>query len=88
MAGRSRHEECLMLAPAVRLPPAGGDARSMLTVHQAKGAGYAMSQPEELDTALQVALQTGGILQLLLPSAWDYAQPAFCFCEAQCLRPL
>ncbi len=38
---------------------AGHDARSLLTLHQAKGAGYAISQPEELDTALQVALKTG-----------------------------
>lgn len=41
---------------------AGGDARSMLMVHQAKGAGYAISEPEELETALQVALQTGNAL--------------------------
>ncbi|KAK9846169.1 hypothetical protein WJX84_000841 [Apatococcus fuscideae] len=29
----------------------GTDARGMLEVHQAKGSGYAMSQPEELETA-------------------------------------
>ncbi|KAK9846172.1 hypothetical protein WJX84_010812 [Apatococcus fuscideae] len=40
----------------------GTDARGMLEVHQAKGSGYAMSQPEELETALQVALQTGIVL--------------------------
>ena len=33
----------------------------MLEVHQAKGSGYAMSQPQELETALQVALQTGAL---------------------------
>ena len=43
---------------------AGATARDMLQVHQAKGAGYAISQPAELETALQVALKTGADIML------------------------
>lgn len=37
----------------------GKDARGMLTAHQAKGAGYAISRPEELQTVIDVAESTG-----------------------------
>ena len=33
----------------------------MVTVHQAKGAGYAMSRTEELEFMQQVAQDTGGM---------------------------
>ena len=38
---------------------AGKDARGLLTAHQAKGAGYAISRPEELQTVIEVAESTG-----------------------------
>ncbi|CAK0786246.1 hypothetical protein CVIRNUC_009459 [Coccomyxa viridis] len=37
----------------------GKDARGLLTAHQAKGAGYAISRPEELQTVIEVAESTG-----------------------------
>ena len=40
----------------------------MLVAHQAKGAGYAISKPEELQTVIDVAQTTGNSLRALLPS--------------------
>ncbi|CAL5226871.1 g9743 [Coccomyxa viridis] len=37
----------------------GKDARAMLVAHQAKGAGYAISKPEEMQTVIDVAQTTG-----------------------------
>ena len=45
---------------------AGKDARDMLVAHQAKGAGYAISRPEELQTVIDVAESTGVLLATLL----------------------
>jgi 1-aminocyclopropane-1-carboxylate deaminase/D-cysteine desulfhydrase-like pyridoxal-dependent ACC family enzyme len=39
-----------------------GAARELLTVHQAKGAGYALSQADELETVCQAALAGGVVL--------------------------
>ena len=38
---------------------AGADAKAMLRMVQAKGAGYAMSKQQELETMQQVAQSTG-----------------------------
>ena len=41
----------------------------MLVAHQAKGAGYAISRPEELQTVIDVAESTGAsLVALLLPA--------------------
>ena len=37
----------------------------MLTAHQAKGAGYAISRPEELQTLIDVAESTGELHAML-----------------------
>ena len=38
----------------------------MLVAHQAKGAGYAISKPEELQTVIDVAQTTGDFIAALL----------------------
>ena len=51
---------------------AGKDARGLLTAHQAKGAGYAISRPEELQTVIEVAESTGAFST----ASQLYAHPA------------
>ena len=51
---------------------AGKDARGLLTAHQAKGAGYAISRPEELQTVIEVAESTGAF-STAVPSAQPHS---------------
>ncbi len=44
----------------------------MLVAHQAKGAGYAISKPEELQTVIDVAQTTGDPSSALLPPFSGY----------------
>ena len=59
-----------MLRPLV----AGVEARDLVTLHQAKGAGYAISRQEELETITELSQSTGQLAQaalLALSQIWS-----------------